>query len=196
MRLTPADQPRLCQAVDALLAEIRDRRPWWLQSAYSLVGELVIGALRLQGEAAPGAARRSLIGMDAIAPALRLIAHKYASALTVGQLARACGMSISHLRRCFVAQLGVSPRERLLSHRIGIAAHRLESDGEAIGSIASDSGFQTASSFHRQFHRRHGCSPRAYRVRARNRSRTQPLAAVEERATAASRSKTDRRRSS
>ena len=170
VHLSPRSQARLCATAQELIAEVRDRRPWWRSAAAMLVGELLVGTQRLQEHAGPLPGNRSMAGMERIAPALRLITRSFAEPLTMRQLARACGMSPSHLRRSFQDQLGTSPRDHLLAHRIEIAAGRLISGDQPIGDIALAAGFPSLSSFHRQFQRRHGCTPRDLRLRHHQRA--------------------------
>jgi transcriptional regulator GlxA family with amidase domain len=126
---------------------------------------LLVEAARAEPQPAPRSAR-TLAGAETIAPALRLIAERYREPLPVTRLARACGVSASHLRRLFVDELGASPREQVTAHRIELAACRLASGRAAIADIAAEVGFATLSSFNRLFRAHRGCSPREWRRRS------------------------------
>ena len=173
-RFRPETTPGLCAAVRELIGEFRARGPHFRDAIHANVIRVLVELHRrahvthsgapLPENAAPGA--RSYERMQSLEPALKLIARDYAKPLALSRLAKACFMSSSHFRRVFASQLGVGPRDYVLGYRIAMAACLLTGTKSPVTRIAYESGFQTLSSFNRQFQMRKGCSPREWRKRA------------------------------
>jgi AraC-like DNA-binding protein len=85
--------------------------------------------------------------------------------LTLGQLARICGLSKFHFLRIFHASTGSTPSRFLAQVRLDRAKSMLLRSDRSITEIALDVGFAEQSSFTRAFTRREGVSPRAFRRR-------------------------------
>jgi AraC-like DNA-binding protein len=90
-----------------------------------------------------------------------------ARGLRVEGLSRLAGMSASHLHRRLQAVRNVSPGDFLDNLRATVATTRLAAEDGSVASAAALAGFAGADSFGRWFTRRFGCSPSAWRQRAR-----------------------------
>lgn len=144
--------------------EFRRRRLCWRDAVRARVVEVLVAARRQ--EPRPAWARPSLARLRVLEPALAWGSPRsYAAEPSIAALARRCGLGSSQFRRVFAAQCGRSPRDYLLERRIAVAAGLLATGERAIADIAQAVGFASLSSFNRQFLRRRGCSPRAWRAR-------------------------------
>lgn len=85
----------------------------------------------------------------------------------VSALAAATGCSRGHLARVCSGVLGCTPTELLNRHRIARACNRLAIDTAPIAAIAADCGLANLGHFYRLFRTATGCTPRAWRRRAR-----------------------------
>lgn len=85
--------------------------------------------------------------------------------LSIGELARECGMSGRTLHRKIKEALGVTPHELMLRFRIQNAAEALIRSRTSIGEIALSHGFCDQSAFTQLFHKRTGVTPRQFRIR-------------------------------
>jgi len=103
-----------------------------------------------------------------IAKALEVVQRRHGERLTIGDLARAAGLSISQLQREFMRLLGMSPTEYITKVRVLLARRALERSDQAVGTIALDLGFYDQSHFTRVFRRQTGLTPLAYRQRFRS----------------------------
>ena len=83
--------------------------------------------------------------------------------VTLDGLAAAVGISASHLAAEFRRHLGVPPMRYLLEARLRQAAYLLGDADLAVSEVARECGFADPLYFSRQFRRRFGASPRAYR---------------------------------
>lgn len=85
----------------------------------------------------------------------------------VGQMARACSLSVSRFQATFKSIIGVPPRRYLLDLQLLRAQHLLFAGDLPVKSVAMESGFRDVFHFSRLFHKRCGISPSAYRAQAR-----------------------------
>lgn len=83
------------------------------------------------------------------------------------QLEQLSGWSRFHLHRSLRALLGETPKRYTQRLRLERAASALITTDQPIGEVAREVGFGSHEGFTRAFHRRFGCPPRAYRLRAR-----------------------------
>lgn len=81
----------------------------------------------------------------------------------IGEAARLCGISPSHLARAFKQSMGTTLRHYLEDVRLRLARGMLAEGTESIGAIAARLGFAHASAFSIAFRRGTGLSPRVFR---------------------------------
>lgn len=86
------------------------------------------------------------------------------SNLTVDELARLCHMSLSSFKRKFNDVFGDSPKKYIGSKKIEKAAKMLQSKGIRVSDIAYDVGFDSLSTFNRNFVLQYGKSPSEFRL--------------------------------
>jgi AraC family transcriptional regulator len=149
--------------VPGILQAIAREAPYGLEDpgVAALVDALAFAVVR-----ADDAGARS--GVDRrIQRALERVHDDFAAPLGVADLARAAGMTRSVFLRCFRAQVGESPYQYLQQVRLDQAARRLAASEASVLEVALDCGFADPGRFARAFRARFGCTPRAYRQRAR-----------------------------
>jgi AraC family transcriptional regulator len=83
------------------------------------------------------------------------------------QVARECGLSVSHFSRAFHRTVGTPPHNWLLARRIDLAKDKLRNHRLSLAQVALACGFADQSHFTRVFTRLVGISPGAWR-RARD----------------------------
>ena len=85
---------------------------------------------------------------------------------TVESLCRDCGLSHAQLCRDFLKLYGVSPKQYLISKRMNYAKELLESTDLTVDSVAGSCGYSDAVHFMKEFKRREGTTPGAFRKNA------------------------------
>ena len=103
---------------------------------------------------------RSLCRLGEVISALE---NHYRSEWTIAKISRIAAMAPSTLLPVFKRVTGYSPIEYLLQLRLAKAAERLLKTDDQISEIALDCGFRDSNYFSRQFRKRYGVSPRAFR---------------------------------
>jgi transcriptional regulator GlxA family with amidase domain len=82
-------------------------------------------------------------------------------------LAASAAMSTRHFTRLFAEEVGESPGRYVEHVRIEAARRLLETTSDTLDTIAATSGFGSAETLRRAFHRRLGVAPDSYRQRFR-----------------------------
>ena len=128
-----------------------------------LVEILLIEALRAAAsrDAAPGLLRG--LSDPQIAAALRQMHGNVERAWTVGELARAAGLSRSSFFDRFARLLGVRPMEYLLAWRMAVAKDLLRDERKTLDEVAGRIGYGSASTFSTAFSRHVGVPPGQFR---------------------------------
>lgn len=155
-RLPPGGLERLERAVTALAAGRRD-----LLARERFLLELADILAPAHADALPADCPPWLAALVA-----RLGAGELLDAGVSG-LARAAGCSRGHLARVCAAQLGCSATALINRHRVERARLRLAIGDEPITAIAAGCGLPNLGHFYRVFRAATGCTPRAWRLRAR-----------------------------
>ena len=99
---------------------------------------------------------------ETLAPAMRRIMTSYDDRLTVDELAAECGLCRSWFAKRFRKEYHMSPIEFLNDFRTKAAARLLES-GISVTDAAMLTGFGSVSDLYRNFTKRFGCPPSAFR---------------------------------
>lgn len=99
-----------------------------------------------------------------LAPAIERISSAFSgNGVTVAELASLCGISEVYFRKLFLAKFGISPKEHMISLRIGYAKQLLEAADLSVSEVAAACGYAEPSHFSREFSKRVGCSPNDYK---------------------------------
>lgn len=92
------------------------------------------------------------------------IHQNYAKRLTLATLARTLERQSAYLGRLFREAIGVSVHEYITRARMMFGAAQIRS-GVKVEAVALDLGYRSKKNFYRQFKRRFGMTPEAYRQR-------------------------------
>ena len=118
-------------------------------------GVLQKTARRSKGGLAPWQKRR----------ASELLHENMHSQIRLSDIARECGLSVSHFARSFKTSFGVSTHQWLMQHRIDHAKELMGQTSMSLIDIAIQSGFNDQAAFTRTFHQLVGVSPGRWRRR-------------------------------
>lgn len=103
---------------------------------------------------------------DPLRKAHHLLRHRFDQPHTTPSLARAVGLSTSHLRRRFKATFGRTPMEYLERVRMEEAAQLIQNAELSIKEVARKVGYLNANNFSTAFKRFHGRPPQSHRLPA------------------------------
>lgn len=98
-----------------------------------------------------------------ISPSINFISTHYQEEINIDQLALMCNLSSTHFRRIFKQTMGCNPSDYLMEVRMHMAISMLKSTNAAISDVALSVGYETLSSFNRNFLKFNHMTPREYR---------------------------------
>lgn len=98
-----------------------------------------------------------------IEPALTYVEKEYANKITIGQLAKICSMSESHFRKIFAEHMNMKPLEFIHFIRMQKACEIMETTSKSMDEIAYSIGFESVSSFNRNFQKLFSITPYQYK---------------------------------
>jgi AraC family transcriptional regulator len=87
--------------------------------------------------------------------------------IRLSEIARECGLSVSHFARSFKTSFGTSTHQWLIQHRIEHAKQLMTQTNMSLIEIAFQSGFNDQAAFTRTFHQIVGVSPGKWRRQIR-----------------------------
>ncbi|NVB77972.1 MAG: helix-turn-helix domain-containing protein [Kofleriaceae bacterium] len=157
------DVARLAVLVQLVADETRQIRAGRDLVLARLVEVLLVEALRSTSEgadASPGLLRG--LADARLAPAIRQMHAHVARSWTIGELAKAAGLSRSAFFERFARTVGLPPMEYLLAWRMAVAKDLLAREDVGLAEVASRVGYGSASSFSTAFSRHVGQSPSLY----------------------------------
>ncbi|MBR6916416.1 MAG: helix-turn-helix transcriptional regulator [Clostridia bacterium] len=152
---------------DNLRAELEDQRDWyWSCRSRSYFMEALLILERINGlfDDVPGTLRTVVNGR--LRRAVLYIESRYHEDVTLSDISSAAQLNVNSLNLLFREELGVTPMNYLLNHRIAAAKRKLEFTDLPVGEIAVLTGFKTASHFCRKFGETTGMTPTEFRKRA------------------------------
>lgn len=127
-----------------------------------MVGHLYLFAAELMQEAAELAPRAASSTAQHVLNAVKFIQFNYAHEIGIDDIARAAGVSRSHLYRAFINNLGCSPIDYLTRYRIDEACALLKNPALSVAEIAVSVGFFDPFYFSRVFKKNVGVPPSRY----------------------------------
>ncbi len=162
-----ADCPQLAGIVDSILEEMKDKRAFYVEKVKGLLTALLFEIARIseKGQIQPV---RMHSGMDQIRNALRYVDRHYSEPVRIEDLAKACNISETHLRRLFSAYINMKPVEYLNMVRVLRACEMLRSSNETMAAVAVRCGFSTISTFDRNFRAVIGVTPLQWKKDPKN----------------------------
>lgn len=160
---SPYEHPDLARLINSLAEVSLDDEFSELYSSL-LIGQILIESARI-GNIDKGEKRLAI--SKKIKPALIYIRDNYSNPqlMSAKNIASTCGMSVSHFRRLFKDDVGMSLPQYIAQTRLSHVAHLLQTTDKKIIQIASDVGFYEITYFNKLFHDTFGMSPREMRKR-------------------------------
>jgi AraC-like DNA-binding protein len=151
--------------LDQLMREMAADRPGALLATAQLAQLMFLQALRTHIEAGELMTSGWLraIGDARIAPALRLMHNDPGRSWTLGELAKAVGMSRTTFALRFRQAAGVAPLGYLLGWRMHLARRALREGKMPVSALALSLGYTSESAFSNAFKREFGTAPKRYR---------------------------------
>lgn len=127
-----------------------------------MVGHLYLFIAELMQEALDAEPHSASSSSQYVINAIKYIQFNYFHDVSIDDIAKAVGVSRSHLYRVFMANVGQSPIDYLTSYRISEACYLLKNSQLSIAEIAVSVGFFDQFYFSRVFKKTKGVPPSRY----------------------------------
>ncbi len=154
--LHPEKYPHICMLIRMIMEQFAEKGLLYRETVQSLMMAVLYN---LQSMESVPVRKVGTHKYDLIAPALSHMLGAYAEQMTIDELAKLCNTSSSTFRRVFKESMGESPMDFVHGIRMKAATQLLREDVYAINQIAMMVGYDSLSSFNRQFKKRKGMSP-------------------------------------
>ena len=156
---------RMAHLIRLIIEECREQNKYYKESLKGYIRTLVIEIMRLDEEI-------TQIGQNVklnhyVDKAASYIERHYDEPIKVEDLASECGLSESHFRRIFKDSTNMKPLDYVNLIRINKACDLLRSGDYSMLDVGRKVGYQTASSFNRNFRELTGMSPLQWRMKSK-----------------------------
>lgn len=158
-RADPIDDSHLEGLMGALYEECRGSD----DVSRGLIDRLVVKIMRNLARGCSSPKKHLAIGNSSFDAVIASMLTPRSTTLTLGELARYCGVSESYFSRKFSAIFGCSPHDYLLNTRVELAKNRIFQGSNSLADVALETGFCDQAHLARQFRRRAGMTPGQYR---------------------------------
>lgn len=168
---TASQKPETAAVIRFTLDEARGRKKFYKESMKGCVQTLLAMIARNAGtetespEESERGRKENRLGV-----VLEYISTHYPENIRISDLAGLCYVSETHLRRLFQDVMNITPLEYINLVRIQAACHELYKTDKPVDTIRTETGFDTASTFNRNFKRLVGMSPIEWRTKKREKA--------------------------
>lgn len=154
---TAEKYPAIAALIMNMIREFREEPLYYRDCARGYLKSLVIEMMRLEDEREQS--RKNVKIGRYMKSAIAYISEHYAEDVKVADIAQMCGLSESHFRRIFDDVMGMKPMDYVNLERIKNACELLAKEELPMNMIGLKVGYQTASSFNRNFKKLTGTTP-------------------------------------
>ena len=161
-----ADQPELSALVRAMLEECRRGDRYKNEILQGYLYAFLMLLVRHYSDVPRSEKNNS--GNSYLNDAIHFIYKNYREGIQISDVARACGLSESHFRRVFEESMNMKPVDFLNMVRIRAACRMIEREDYSMRDICFRVGYETPSTFNRNFRRLTGMTPYEWKKKKGN----------------------------
>lgn len=162
-----AQFPEAAELIREIMDEMRYKKELYAESVRGMLLSLLINIARMNRKL-PGKVKEQSAGVSRMTVALHYIGKHYAEDLTVGDIAAFSHMSETHFRRVFQKTMNMTPTEYLNLVRIQGACEYMRKNAVSMEIVAEKCGFQSVSTFNRNFKKIVGITPYQWKIHPEN----------------------------
>ena len=162
-----SDYPETAGLIHNIMEEMRCKKEFYFESVRGMLFSLLMNIARMNNKVSDKVRQRSG-GVSQMTVALHHIGKHYAEDLTIGDLAAISHMSETHFRRVFQRTMNMTPSDYLNLVRVQMACEHMKKSGDSMEMVAEKSGFQSVSTFNRNFKKILGITPYQWKIHPEN----------------------------
>lgn len=160
---TDLNHPVMSRLVLNIIRECRERSPYYTDSIKGYLYSLVFEMMRLADER--DRSRQTKRVNEYIKKSLYYINEHYREQIRIEDIAQAIGLSESHFRRMFEEAMNMKPLDYVNLIRIDKACMLMGKEDVSMEEISYRVGYQTQSTFNRNFKKLTGTSPYQWKTK-------------------------------
>ncbi len=153
--------------IRSIMEEMRYKKDFYAESVCGMILSLLMNVARMNHKGS-GKVRKQSVGVSQMTVALHYIGKHYAEDLTIGDLAAVSHMSETHFRRIFQKVMNMTPSDYLNLVRVQMACEHMRKHNDSMELVAEKCGFQSVSTFNRNFKKILGITPYQWKIHPEN----------------------------
>lgn len=161
------EHPEVAGLVRGIMEEMRYKKDLYIECVHGMLLSLFINIARMNHKSS-SKVRRQSSGVSQMTVALHYIGEHYAEDLTIGELAGVSHMSETNFRRVFQKVMNMTPSDYLNSVRVQMACEHMRKYTDSMELVAEKCGFQSMSTFNRNFKKILGITPYQWKIHPEN----------------------------
>ena len=161
------ENPETYMIIRAIFEVMRKRQNHFIETAHAMVVALLLQIADINDRAVNKEINPKS-NCSQLTSALDFIADRFADSITIGELAEVCHMSETHFRRLFRESMNMTPIDYINMVRIQMACEYMKNSDETMIEIAHHVGYDTISTFNRNFKKLVGVSPYHWKTNSEN----------------------------
>ncbi|MDD5866639.1 AraC family transcriptional regulator [Lachnospiraceae bacterium YH-ros2228] len=163
---TKANHPALSNLIQSIIRECRTQPLYYKDAIKGYLMALTIEILRLDDERLQ--VRKVDRFSEYIKTAVRYVNEHYSEEIRISEMASTCGLSESHFRKIFEEAMNMKPNDYINSVRIQEACKLMRKEELSMEELGLRVGYQTPSTFNRNFRKLTGKTPYQWKSDARS----------------------------
>lgn len=160
------------ELICAIIEEMRYKKEFYVESVRGLILSLLMHIARMNHKVinknVSNKVRKQSSGVSQMSYALHHIGKHYAEEMTIGDLAAISHMSETHFRRVFQKTMNMTPSDYLNLVRVQMACEHMKKSTDSMEMVAEKCGFQSVSTFNRNFKKVLGITPYQWKIHPEN----------------------------
>ena len=149
-------RPDIWNLIEMIFELVRKKNDYYKETVKALLAGVVM-QMAADNEIENKGQRNE--NVSSIAPALKYIEENYQQEIQIQNLAECCHVSEAHFRRIFQKNMNMTPVEYINLVRVQAACDLMRKNNYQMEEVAQKAGFQTVSTFNRNFNKIIGSTP-------------------------------------
>ena len=162
-----SEYPETAGLIRGIMNEMRYKKEFYFESVRGMMFSLLMHIARMNNKISDKVRKQSN-GVSQMSVALHHISKHYAEGLTIGDLASHSHMSETHFRRVFQKTMNMTPSDYLNLVRVQMACELMKKSEDSMELVAEKCGFQSVSTFNRNFKKILGITPYQWKIHPGN----------------------------
>lgn len=164
------EYPEITKLILDICDEMRYKKEFYIETVRGLLRALMVNIARINKDTTDKSISQP-VSVTQVGTVLDYISQNYDKKLSIADLAKAGHLSETHFRRIFEKCMNMTPVDYLNLVRVQMACEYMRNNDVSMESVAEKCGFQSVSTFNRNFRRVLGESPYQWKLKTEQNER-------------------------